>query len=357
VDQAAAVGQEVGHVDDVALHQRARDRSVPKWVVRRPGHHAAVDGARERIVDQAAGRARRQHVQLGGENRLGRGRDRHAVLVGEPLGTLFVQVAADHLRARVRQLRGERRPDLAEPDHADPAAVEVARPGGGRQPAAHGLEDGLRRDGGGVAPAAVRLRAADHVARVTGHQVHVSGRSADVLGGDVGALEAVDHARRRLEPRVAQLGPAVVDHHRLAAAEVQAGCRRLQRHRAAEPHHVLKRLAQAARVALQAHAAEGRAQHRGMHRDDEAQPRFLVLADDDLLVVVVGHRKADSRYVTGCNGHDPLPYTRYIGWRRTFVIRVRLPPMVSWVSQSRDEGRVELDVHSRSQPGWIRRGR
>jgi len=45
VDQAAAVREEVRHVEDVALHERARDAATRERVVRRAGHDAAVDRA------------------------------------------------------------------------------------------------------------------------------------------------------------------------------------------------------------------------------------------------------------------------------------------------------------------------
>ena len=96
----------------------------------------------------------------------------------------------------------------------------------------------------------------------------------------------------RAQPRG---GVAVVDHHGLAAAEVEAGGGGLQGHRAREAHDVVERLAEAARVALQAQAAERGAEHGRVDGDDEAQARARVLPDDDLLVVVVHERCALSR--------------------------------------------------------------
>jgi hypothetical protein len=133
--------------------------------------------------------------------------------------------------------------------------------------------------------------------------VHVGRGRADVLGGDVGAFELVDHARGGLEPGLAHVGEAVVDHHGLAAAEVEAGGRRLQGHRARQAHHVLERLAQATRIALQPHPAQRGTQHGRVHGDDEPEPRLRVLADDDLLVVVVSQGNVQARSMPGSNGH------------------------------------------------------
>ena len=103
---------------------------------------------------------------------------------------------------------------------------------------------------------------------------------------------------------MAQIVPAVVDHDRLAAAEVESGGRRLERHRPRQPHHVLERLAQSARIALEAHAAERGPEGGGVHGHDEAKPRLPVLSDDDLLVIVVGEGNVHAWSVTGSNGHD-----------------------------------------------------
>src|SRR5215208_3059896 len=80
VDQATAVGEEVRHVDDVALHQRARDAPVGERVIGGARHHPAVDRARERVVDQAAGGAGREHVELRREDGLRGGGDLDAVV-------------------------------------------------------------------------------------------------------------------------------------------------------------------------------------------------------------------------------------------------------------------------------------
>ena len=224
---------------------------------------------------------------------------------GVPLAALRVEVARGHARAGLRELRGQHGADLAEPDDAHAPAVEPVRAGGGVEPAPDSLEDRLCGDGGGVASTAVLTRAPHRKASEAGHVVHIRGARADVLGGDVRTVEPLDHAGGALQARRAHLLAAVVDHHGLATAELEAGRGRLQRHRARQAHHVFERLAQAARVALQPHATQCRAQHSRVHRDDEAQPRRRVLADHDLLVIVVSQGDVRSRRGLGSNGHRP----------------------------------------------------
>ena len=111
---------------------------------------------------------------------------------------------------------------------------------------------------------------------------------------------------------------------------------------------------QAARVALQAHAAQCGADDRRMHRHDEPEPRLLVLANDDLLVIVIRHGDADAWFVACGNGHrDFTLYPVLRSTTRSRRDRFRLPPMVRYVSQSRAEGREQLGCRSRfaSVPG------
>src|SRR5919107_2337886 len=60
VDQPAAVGEEVGDVEDVSLHQGARHAAVAERVVGGAGDHTAVEHARQGVVDQATGSAWRE---------------------------------------------------------------------------------------------------------------------------------------------------------------------------------------------------------------------------------------------------------------------------------------------------------
>jgi hypothetical protein len=88
-------------------------------------------------------------------------------------------------------------------------------------------------------------------------------------------------------PCVAPLRPAVVDHHRLSATEIEARGRRLERHRARETHHVVERFAKSTGIPLEPHSAQCGAEHRRVDGDDEAKACLRILAYYDLLVVVL----------------------------------------------------------------------
>ena len=206
VDEAAAVGEEVGHVEDAATRQRPRDLAAGERVVGGAGHHAAVDRAPERVVDHAAGGAGSDHVERHGEHRLGRRRHPDPVLGRAALRPRLVEVAGHHVGARAGQPRGQRVADLAEAHHAHAPVARLVGAGGGAETAADRLEDRLGGDGGGVAAAASLQRAADDVGGVARHQVHVGGGGADVLRGDVGAVQLVDHAGGLDEAGIARVG-------------------------------------------------------------------------------------------------------------------------------------------------------
>src|SRR3546814_249900 len=92
--------------------------------------------------------------------------------------------------------------------------------------------------------------------------------------------------------------------HALATAEVQAGDRCLVRHAARQAQHVVERFGLGL-VRPHPGAAQRRAQHGVVDRDDGLQARVLVVAEDDLFVaegvqVFENHRQAPL------HGADPL---------------------------------------------------
>jgi hypothetical protein len=179
------------------------------------------------------------------------------------------------------QHAGEREADVAEPLHRHVHALEVAP-----EPVPHrrlkAEEDAARGEGRGVA--AVARPAGDVRGRLR-HHVHVGDRRADVLGGDVAPAEPLDRRPHRPHHR-RRLAPAGRGHDdRLAAAERQAGERRLVAHAAAEPQHVGDCLGLGG-VAPDPAAAERRAERGVVDRDDRMQPRGRVVREDDLLVGV-----------------------------------------------------------------------
>ena len=133
--------------------------------------------------------------------------------------------------------------------------------------------------------------------------VHVGGGGPDVLGGDVRTVQGLDDLGRLNEASFTQVRAPVVDHDRLAAAEVEARHGRLQAHGAGQAHHVVQRLGESPRIALQPHAAERGAEDRRVDGDDQPKPGRRVLAHDDLLVIVVSELgRRDDRWL-GRNGH------------------------------------------------------
>ena len=154
--------------------------------------------------------------------------------------------------------------------------------------------------GEGSPPPPFSTRAPDGEAGEARHVVHVRGGRPDVLGGDVRAVEPLDHAGGSLETRGARRSsrPSSII-TALPPPSSRPAADAFKRHRARQAHHVLERLAQSAGVALEAHAAECGAQHRRVHGDDEAQPRLGILADDDLLVIVVSQGDVPAARAAG----------------------------------------------------------
>jgi hypothetical protein len=118
-----------------------------------------------------------------------------------------------------------------------------------------------------------------------GDAAHVGLAAARVLGGDVGAAQAVDQPAHGAQQLGGLVAARVGDDHRLAAAERQVGQRRLVGHAAGEAQHVGECLGVAV-IGEDAQAAQGRAASGIVDGDDGAQAARLVAAEDDLLVVV-----------------------------------------------------------------------
>jgi hypothetical protein len=116
------------------------------------------------------------------------------------------------------------------------------------------------------------------------HDVHVLGVGAHVARGVVAAADRLDEAAVGPQQRLVLVGRRVPDDHGLAAAEVEAGQRRLVRHPAREVEHVADRVG-GRRVGVEAGAAQAGAEGGRVDRDDGPQPGGAVVAEDDLLVL------------------------------------------------------------------------
>ncbi|MNE03299.1 hypothetical protein D3C80_957950 [compost metagenome] len=218
-------------------------------------------------------------------------------------------VGDEQLGAGRVQVAGEAEADLADaldrylqtPEVV--AAEAVAHRG--LQADEHPVGGGRRR----IAVEAFARLGAGHVAGAPGHQLHLGHPGAGVGGADVAPAEAVDQRAHRLEQRRALAAVRVADDHRLAAAQWQVGQRRLVGHAARQAQHVAQRFLVAG-VGPHAAAAEGRTQGGVVDGDDGLEAAGLVVAEDDLLVLVElavgkhGHRGTSGFLLLG---FAPLP--------------------------------------------------
>ena len=170
----------------------------------------------------------RDDVDVGGHRR-----QRVGPLRSEPVGEralALVDVGDHELRAALGQHLGQPAADAAEADHGDAAAAEVV---GAERALAGDAQRDLAAERGpraGVARAAVALGEAGDVLRAARDHLHVGLGGADVLGGQVGAVERLDGVAEVLQHGLAPLrrehGLVRAQHdHALAAAE-RAGRRR-----------------------------------------------------------------------------------------------------------------------------------
>ena len=256
-------------------------------VVGRATDHAAAQLRDRLLVEHAAEGVRGEHVARLG---VGGGRVEHvgADLGGEPLRALAPHVGHADARARGRAGARDTAADLADAHDHHPATLERLVTERHLQRGAHAEHDRLGGERRGVpAPTALR-RGAHDVARELGERVQVCRRRADVGRRDVAAREVVDRACVRGELLRRAVGGAA-DDRRLAAAEVEAGHRRLRGHRQREAEHVAQgRLGVLVRVP--ARAAQRRAEGGRVDRDDRAQPGRGIVVVQHLFVVerVVG---------------------------------------------------------------------
>jgi len=170
--------------------------------------------------------------------------------------------------------------DVAEALHGDrlPAEAVVAELGlgGGLDPSI----GTVRRDGRGV------TGGTGPTGNVFGFHVdelHVVHGCADVLGGDVAALETLHEAAVRPEQHLAACGTRVADHDRLAAAEVQPGNGGLVRHPPGKAEDVDDRFLVGC-IVPEAGSAQSRAERRVVDRDDPLVSARRLGAEDHLLV-------------------------------------------------------------------------
>ena len=142
-------------------------------------------------------------------------------------------------------------------------------------------EDAERGIGRGIAEAG-GARAA-HMGGFGGDNLHVVGRDADVLGGEIGSGQPLHLPAEGAQQLGRLLAARVGDDHRLAAAEVEAGERVLVGHAARQAQRVGQRLA-ARGIGPHPAAAERRAEPGVMHRDDGLEAGGGIVTLHHLLV-------------------------------------------------------------------------
>ena len=212
-----------------------------------------------------------------------------------------MHVGDQHGGAVLDEVAHEVPADLADAGHADGAAAERRLAPGGLRGGAHALEDAVRREHRAVAGAAVGGGAAGDVGALAGDVVHVVGEGADVAGGVVAAVERLDEAAVGTQQALGLQRGRVADDHGLAAAEVEAGQRRLVGHAAREVEDVADGVVGGG-VGVEAGAAQCRAQRRGVDRHDRPETGGGVVGEDDLLVLGAQLEDVDGRRGSGRAG-------------------------------------------------------
>src|SRR5439155_4790953 len=224
LDHAAGVDHVIRGVQDSALCQHLLDARVGELVVGAAGDHLGPDQGYGVVVEGAAERGRRVHVDVRGDQRALVGGDVDLRVRGtDPVDRGRAHVGHHDRGAVVEQVLDQVLADLADPGHADPAAGQ-----GGGVPdvlgrGAHALEDAEGGEHRGVAGAAVLHRATGDEPGLLGHDLHVRHVRPDVAGGVVAPAERLDEPPVRPQQRLGLVPRRVAPDDGLAAAEVQPG--------------------------------------------------------------------------------------------------------------------------------------
>ena len=217
---------------------RASSESSASWLLAAPAIALQRSAGHRVVVEDAAERARRDQVDLGGQRRQRVGPLRVQALGQLALG--LVDVGDDELGAALVQQLGQAAADAAEADHGDAAPADVL----GAVQALERRPDGdLAADRGPRARVAAARRQPGDVLGPGGDDLHVGLARADVLRGQVVPAERLDRVPEVLQDGLAALRRErrlvrAQHDHALAAAERQAGDGGLERHRAREPQDV-----------------------------------------------------------------------------------------------------------------------
>ncbi|GBF30425.1 hypothetical protein MnTg04_00366 [bacterium MnTg04] len=118
--------------------------------------------------------------------------------------------------------------------------------------------------------------------------VHVLDAGADIFGRDIAPAEGADEAAKGAEQLLALVFLRVAYQHRLAAAKVEAGYRRLVSHASGKTQDIPERFLFGF-IVVHAKSAERRTQRGVMNSDDGFQSTVLAMKKHDLFVFSLIH--------------------------------------------------------------------
>src|SRR5690625_2879891 len=328
VHHAAGIDGVVRRIQHAATGQLVADLVGGQLVVGRAADDLGLDAIDGIFVDGAAQRAGAVDIGVHVVDVV-QAHGLAAQLVHAALHRVLVDVGDEHLGALFAQQLDELAADVAGALHGKAVladilvAVLVLQ---GRHDALQGAEGGERRR---VAGTAVDLMHAGDVFGLAVHVFHVVDVDADILGGDVAAVERVDVTAEGTEQCLGLVRRRVADDHRLAAAQVQAGHRVLVGHAARQAQHVVERLLLGL-VGPHAQTAQGWAEDGVMDGDDGCQAGILVLAEHHFLVVgdsngIEDHRKR-TPWCDVSHAANAAPQQGWGGWREARSLVPRAGP-------------------------------
>src|SRR5574337_1107949 len=240
VHHAAGVDRVVRRVQDATLVEFIADRVGGKLVVRRAADDLRFQARQRFFVHRAAKRARGINVGVDVVDFVQANRGA-AEFVDRALDQFRVDVGDEDLGALFAQQLDEFHADVAGALHGEAALADVFFAVFGVQRGHQALQRAIGGEWRRIARDAVHLVHAGDEFGFAEHPFHVVDVDADVLGGDVAAVERIDETTERTEQSLGLVLGRIADDHRLAAADVQAGYRVLVSHSARQAQHVVQR--------------------------------------------------------------------------------------------------------------------
>ena len=251
---------------------RSSTSASASWLFAAPQIARQRSRSTESALEHRAERARSEDVAVLVEDPVGRdgiGAER----VGDLTRRFFVQVGDDHRRAGLGEHLDEVRPHVPGPLHGDAPTVERrSNRRASRRPAriAEATPNAVTGDG---SPEPPRAGSTPVTHGVSSANVSMSAGVAPTSSAAMYRPPSSSMARPIARNSSSECGASgVVDeHHCLSAALVQPGDGRLERHRLGQAERVDDRVVLVG-VVPEADAAERRAEHRRVDRDDRAEP-------------------------------------------------------------------------------------